>query len=64
MEELVPIDSYPSLVNTFPQQDKNAFKLANKERIYLVDWLNFIASQLLLRKNTVHLAIAFIDGYL
>ena len=64
MEELAPIDSYASLVNTFPQQDKNPSLLSSKERIYLVDWLGFIAAEMLLRKNTVHLAVAFIDGFI
>jgi hypothetical protein len=64
MEELTPIDSYASLVNTFPQQDKNQSLLGSKERIYLVDWLGFIAAELLLRKNTVHLAVAIIDGFI
>lgn len=64
MEELAPIDSFASLVNTFPQQDKNPSLLSSKERIYLVDWLGFIAAEMLLRKNTVHLAVAFIDGFI
>lgn len=30
MEELTPIDSYASLINTFPAQDKKASLLGNK----------------------------------
>jgi hypothetical protein len=63
MEELMPIDSYASLINTFPAQDKKASLLGNKERIYIIDWLSFIAAFMLLRKNTLHLSIAFIDAY-
>lgn len=62
MEELAPIDSYSSLVSTFPRTTPTV--LCSRERVYLVDWLNFIAAQLLLRKNTLHLAVAFIDSFL
>jgi ABC-type maltose transport system permease subunit len=52
------------LVKSFPPRDKNISLLGNKERIYLIDWLSFIAAELLLRKNTLHLAVAFIDGFI
>ena len=63
MEELAPIDSYTSLISTFPNLGTNPV-IPSKERVYLIDWLNFVSAQLLLRKNTLHLAVAFIDAYL
>lgn len=63
MEELAPIDSYSSLINTFPRSSGTP-AIPSKERVYLIDWLNFVATELLLRKNTLHLAVAFLDAYL
>ena len=63
MEELAPIDSYSSLINTFPHCSGTS-AIPRKERVYLIDWLNFVSTELLLRKNTLHLAVAFLDAYL
>jgi hypothetical protein len=63
LEELAPIDSYSSLLTTFPHPG-SAPALLTRERVYLIDWLNFISAELLLRKNTLHLAVAFIDAFL
>jgi hypothetical protein len=59
-----PVDSYSSLIGTFPRQEKGLTVLEDKERVLLVDWLSFVAAQILLRRNTLHLAVVIIDAYL
>lgn len=52
------------MLNTFPKHEKNTPILEDKERVYLVDWLGLVAGELMLRRNTLHLAVSFIDAYL
>lgn len=32
--------------------------------MFLLDWMNYVASELMCRRNTYHLAVAFLDHYL
>jgi hypothetical protein len=35
-----------------------------RERVLLLDWLSYLAAELLLRRNTLHLAVSFLDDFL
>ena len=59
-----PAQSFTAILNTFPQYNEHNHMLNIKDRILLMDWLNYVCAELLCRRNTFHMASAFLDHYL
>ena len=59
-----PAESYSALVKTFPNKNGEGSIIGSKERIFLLDWMGYVCAELICRRNTFHMAVAFVDGYL